>query len=59
MAREARDMRERRNPKFEVRGSKFRKPRTLNIEPLLVSLGYAERTRSSQAAQKARQQGRR
>jgi len=35
--RERRDMRERRDPKFEVLGSKFRKPRTSNLEP---SLGY-------------------
>ena len=33
MAREARDMRERRDPKFEVLGSKFRKPRTSDLEP--------------------------
>jgi hypothetical protein len=33
VAREARDMRERRYPKFEVRGSTFRKPRTSNLEP--------------------------
>jgi len=26
----------RRDPKFEVRGSKFRKPRTSDIEPLPV-----------------------
>ncbi len=30
MTRDARDMRERRDPKFEVLGSKFRKPRTSN-----------------------------
>src|ERR1700686_2346872 len=29
-------MRERRDLKFEVRGSKFRKPRTSYLEPLLV-----------------------
>ena len=28
MKREARDMRERRDPKFKIQGSKFRKPRT-------------------------------
>src|SRR5713101_10186198 len=36
MRREAQDMRERRNPKFEVRGSKFRTPRTSDLEPSLV-----------------------
>ena len=30
-------MRERRDPKFEVRGSKFRKPRTSDLEPSPVS----------------------
>jgi hypothetical protein len=30
MKRDARDMREMRDPKFEVLGSKFRKPRTSN-----------------------------
>src|SRR5882762_6895600 len=33
VAREARDGRERRDPKFEVPGSKFRKPRTSDFEP--------------------------
>ena len=32
-----RDERERRNPKFEVQGSKFRKPRTSDLEPSPVS----------------------
>ena len=47
--REARDMRERRDPKFEDRGSKFRKPRTSDLEPSpdslvpLVSRGYPAR----------------
>src|SRR6267143_4194777 len=36
MRREAQDTRERRNPRFEVRGSKFRKPRTSDLEPSLV-----------------------
>jgi hypothetical protein len=38
VAREVRDRRERRDPKFEVLGSKFRKPRTSNLEPSSVSL---------------------
>jgi len=33
--RDVRDMRERRDPKFDVRGSKFRKPRISNLEPSL------------------------
>jgi len=37
VAREARDVRERRDPKFEVLGSKFRKPRTSDLEPSSVS----------------------
>ena len=46
VTRELRDMRERRDPQFEVRGSTFRKPRTSDLEPSavspipLVSLGY-------------------
>ena len=35
-------MRERRDPKFEVRGSMLRKPRTSDREPSLVSLSYPE-----------------
>jgi hypothetical protein len=31
--REARDMRDERDLKFEVLGSKFQKPRTVNLEP--------------------------
>ena len=43
-ARETRDMRERRDPKFEVRGSKFRKPRTFDrlarlTNPVRLSCG--------------------
>ena len=38
VAREVRAMRERHDPKFEVRGSKFRKPRTSDLEPSLVLL---------------------
>lgn len=34
--REKRDARERRDPKFDVRDSKFRKPRTSDLEPSLV-----------------------
>ena len=34
--REKRDVRERRDPKFDVRGSKFRKPRTSDLEPSLA-----------------------
>ena len=34
--REKRDARERRDLKFDVRGSKFRKPRTSDLEPSLV-----------------------
>jgi hypothetical protein len=40
---EARDGREKRDPKFEVQGSKFQKPRTSDLEPssvLPVSRGY-------------------
>src|SRR5438552_2135605 len=37
VAREPRDVRERRDPKFEVQGSKFRKPRTSDLEPLSIS----------------------
>ena len=37
--RDTRDWRERHEAKFEVQGSKFRKPRTLNLEPSSVSLG--------------------
>jgi stress-induced morphogen len=33
--RDVRDTRERRDSKFDVRGSKFRKPRTSNLEPSL------------------------
>ena len=46
LARDTRDWRERRDLKFEVQGSKFRKPRTSDLEPLSfspvppVSLGY-------------------
>jgi len=32
-SREKRDARERRDPKFDVRGSKFREVRTSNLEP--------------------------
>jgi stress-induced morphogen len=35
VVRDVRDMRERRDPKFDVRGSKFRKPRISNLEPSL------------------------
>ena len=37
LAREARDMRERRDQKFEVRGSNFRKPRTFARPACLAS----------------------
>src|SRR6267143_5953715 len=37
IARDARDWRERRDLKFEVQGSKFRKPRTSDLEPLSFS----------------------
>ncbi len=37
LARDARDWRERRDLKFEVQGSKFRKPRTSDLEPLSFS----------------------
>ena len=36
-ARDTRDWRERRDLKFEVQGSKFRKPRTSDLEPLCFS----------------------
>ena len=36
--RDERNMREWRDPKFEVGGSKFPKPRTSNLEPSPVSL---------------------
>ena len=47
--RDTRDWRERRDLKFEVQGSKFRKPRTSDLEPRTivflarpaVSLGYS------------------
>ena len=32
-----------REPKFDVQSSKFRKPRTSDREPSLVSLGYPAR----------------
>ena len=38
VTREARDVRERRDPKFEVLGSRFRKTRTSDLEPLPVPL---------------------
>ena len=53
--RKSRDMRERRDPEFEVLGSKFRKPRTSDLELLsvslvpLVSLGYPAGAFSSYA----------
>jgi hypothetical protein len=37
VTRETRDMREQRDPKFEVGGSKFQKPRTSDLEPSSVS----------------------
>ena len=37
VAREARDMRENHDPKFEVQGSKFRKPRTSDLDPSPIS----------------------
>jgi hypothetical protein len=36
MKRDARDMREMRDPKFEVLGSKFRKPRTSNPRSVIL-----------------------
>ena len=33
VVREARDMREKRDPKFEVQGSTFRKPPTSDLDP--------------------------
>jgi hypothetical protein len=38
MERDARDMREVRDPKFDVRGSKFRQPRTLTRPAFLARL---------------------
>jgi len=40
-ARDTRDWCERREAKFEDQGSKFRQPRTLNLEPTSVSLDYS------------------